>query len=206
PADDSPDVFPTVKLLDLGLARRNPLAGDASGTLTGPGMVMGTPDYVAPEQITDARNADARADLYSLGCTFFHLLTGRPPFGGTALGLKLVQHQTHEPPALDELRPEVPPAVARIVRKMMAKEPQDRPRSGGRGDGGAGRPAPLRPAGEGGRLRGAGRRRRHRHPRRPPLRAGAAVRLASAAGGGRVGDGAGRAGDGPHPLAQSSDV
>jgi WD40 repeat protein len=126
PAEGGPDGFPTVKLLDLGLARRTALGDDATSTLTGAGVVMGTPDYVAPEQIIDSRAADARTDVYSLGCTFFHLLAGRPPFTGASLGLKLVQHQMHEPPVLTDLRPEIPPALARLVSKMMAKDPARR--------------------------------------------------------------------------------
>src|SRR5262249_54527463 len=91
----------------------------------------GTPDYLAPEQIRDARTADARADLYSLGCTFYHLLAGRPPFTGQTLGLKLVQHQVDEPEPVEAVRPEVPATVARIVRKLMAKKPEDRFTSAG---------------------------------------------------------------------------
>jgi WD40 repeat protein/tRNA A-37 threonylcarbamoyl transferase component Bud32 len=117
----------TVKLLDLGLSRSDhPDAEQASSTLTDTGAVMGTPDYIAPEQVTDSKHVDIRADLYSLGCTLYFLLTGRPPFLGDTLGLKLIQHQLHEPEAVEALRPEVPAAVAAIVRKLMAKCPDDR--------------------------------------------------------------------------------
>ena len=89
-------------------------------------VLTGTPDYVAPEQVQDAAKADNRSDLYSLGCTFFHLLSGRVPFpGGRALE-KLVRHATETPPALERLRPDVPPTVAAIVRRLMAKRPEDR--------------------------------------------------------------------------------
>src|SRR5262249_16316590 len=112
----------TVKLLDLGLARPGAAAGpDSASTLTDTGMMMGTPDYVAPEQITDSHRVDIRADIYSLGCTLYHLLAGRPPFAGGTVGLKLVKQQTAEPEALAALRPDVPAALSAIVQKLMAK-------------------------------------------------------------------------------------
>src|SRR5437868_11609133 len=75
-----------IKILDMGLARlRQPSAPDtASSELTQEGVMVGTPDFVAPEQIDDPRNADVRSDLYSLGCTLYYLLTGRPPFPGSS--------------------------------------------------------------------------------------------------------------------------
>jgi tRNA A-37 threonylcarbamoyl transferase component Bud32 len=117
----------TVKLLDLGLARLGaPDEADAATSLTDTGMLMGTPDYVAPEQILDSKRVDIRADLYSLGCTLYHLLTGRPPFAGGTAGQKLMQHQMVEPPAMATLRPEVPVALVAVVQKLMAKEPTER--------------------------------------------------------------------------------
>jgi WD40 repeat protein/tRNA A-37 threonylcarbamoyl transferase component Bud32 len=116
-----------VKLLDLGLARLEVRSdGEASSTVTGEGAVMGTPDYIAPEQATDARTADIRADLYGLGCTLFFLLTGRVPFPAGTFIQKINQHQFEPPPAVEQLRPGVPPAVATLVRKLMAKRPEDR--------------------------------------------------------------------------------
>jgi serine/threonine-protein kinase len=122
-----------VKILDMGLARllhqvqAGPLDGeDGRGDLTMQGSVVGTPDYVAPEQALDSREADIRSDLYSLGCTFYYLLTGQPPFPGGTIMRKLLDHQQSEPKPLEELRPEVPKGVVAIVRKMMAKRPQDR--------------------------------------------------------------------------------
>ncbi len=121
-----PVITPTVKITDFGLARLHEPGGK---TDSGPGrrnVLMGTPDYVAPEQVQDAAKADSRSDLYSLGCTFFHLLSGRVPFpGGRALE-KLVRHATEAPPAVERLRPEVPAAVAAVVRRLMAKRPEDR--------------------------------------------------------------------------------
>jgi eukaryotic-like serine/threonine-protein kinase len=113
-----------VKVLDLGLAR---LRGRADGEpLTAAGQGMGTVDYIAPEQLRDARSADARADLYSLGCTLYFLLTGRPPFAGESAVEKLLGHLHGEPEPLESLRPDVPPALAAVVRRLMAKDPADR--------------------------------------------------------------------------------
>jgi WD40 repeat protein/serine/threonine protein kinase len=116
-----------VKILDMGLARIEQTAGDDSTAgMTQDGIVVGTPDYIAPEQVTGASSVDIRADLYSLGCTLYYLLAGRPPFAGGSYGQKLMCHQTAEPPAVDSLRPEVPAGVAAIVRKLMAKLPEHR--------------------------------------------------------------------------------
>jgi WD40 repeat protein len=87
---------------------------------------MGTPDYIAPEQALDSHTVDIRSDLYSLGCTLYFLLTRQVPFPGGTLGEKLVKHQLKEPQPVEQLRPEVSPAVAAVLRKMMAKRPGDR--------------------------------------------------------------------------------
>jgi eukaryotic-like serine/threonine-protein kinase len=118
----------TVKILDMGLARFDQPAGDdeKSSTMTQEGMVMGTPDYIAPEQAVESHTVDIRADLYSLGCTFYFLLTGRVPFRGGTFIQKINRHQFEEPPAIEGLRPEVPQEVAAIVRRLMAKKPDDR--------------------------------------------------------------------------------
>jgi eukaryotic-like serine/threonine-protein kinase len=117
-----------VKLLDLGMARlRWHLDQDATTSgLTHEGSVMGTPDYMAPEQAADSRTADIRADIYSLGCTLYHLLTGQPPFPGGSLTEKLLKHQQKEPQSVESLQPETPPDIVRILQRMMAKRPQDR--------------------------------------------------------------------------------
>lgn len=116
-----------VKLLDLGLACLNTsLQESPPSSLTVRGSFLGTPDYVAPEQGRNASGVDGRADLYSLGCTLFFLLTGRPPFAEGSSIDKLMKHQFDPPPDLQELRPEVPSSVRRIVKKLMAKRPEDR--------------------------------------------------------------------------------
>jgi serine/threonine-protein kinase len=117
-----------VKLLDLGLARPRQLAETAdSPQATRQGSMMGTPDYVAPEQIADASSVDIRADIYSLGCTLYHLLAGCVPFKGDDLRGKLRCHLADEPEAIERLRPDVPADVAALVRRMMCKDPADRP-------------------------------------------------------------------------------
>jgi serine/threonine-protein kinase len=118
-----------VKISDFGLARLNERdgAGGTGGTiLTKQNTVLGTPDYLAPEQARDLHAADIRSDLYSLGCTFYYLLTGSVPFPGGPALQKLLRHSTEEPVPVEQLRPDVPPAVAAVVRRLMAKKPADR--------------------------------------------------------------------------------
>jgi WD40 repeat protein len=110
----------------MGLARLTHADDQASSTMTHEGTVMGTPDYIAPEQAVESHTVDIRADLYSLGCTFYYLLTGRVPFPGGTFVQKINKHQFDQPPPVEQLRPEVPPAVASIVRRLMAKRPDDR--------------------------------------------------------------------------------
>jgi serine/threonine protein kinase len=106
-----------VKITDFGLARFAREIGD----LTEVHSAMGTADYMAAEQANDARTADIRADIYSLGCTLYHLLAGCPPFGDRPHGLKLVAHQLYEPVPIEELREDLPPELGPVLRKMMAK-------------------------------------------------------------------------------------
>ena len=119
---------PVIKILDLGLARLdNPAsAADMITTLTKEQTVLGTPDYIAPEQARNPHTADIRADLYSLGCTFYYLLTGEVPFPGDTAMEKLIKHSLEVANPLERLRPDVPPRVAAVVRKLMAKRPEDR--------------------------------------------------------------------------------
>jgi len=121
-----------IKLLDLGLARlqRSSVDGERTSMLTPAGSVtMGTPDYLAPEQALDFHSADIRADIYGLGCTGYYLLTGQPPFPGGTLAQKLLRHQQAECPAVEQQRADVPPEVAALLRRLLAKRPEDRPQT-----------------------------------------------------------------------------
>lgn len=121
-----------IKVADLGLARQDErFANDNSGTLTQVGMLMGTPDFMAPEQSVSSHTVDIRADLYSLGCTLYFLLTGSVPFPGGSLTEKLMQHQVDQPKPIEMLRPQVPTAVTNVVYKLMSKNPAERFQSPG---------------------------------------------------------------------------
>jgi len=124
----SPALPPVLKVADFGLARLHSVttSSGADTIQAKTGSVMGTIDYISPEQANDIHNVDIRSDLYSLGCTFYHLLAGRVPFPSETAMEKLVKHFMAEPVALEELRPEVPPAVASIVRRLMAKDKAQR--------------------------------------------------------------------------------
>ncbi len=117
-----------VKILDLGLARLRPDVppGDE---MTATGQGMGTADYMAPEQASDSRAVDIRADIYSLGCTLYKLLTGRAPFGGpeyrTAFD-KMTAHVHAVPPPVRDFAPTVPEGLAKALDRMLAKNPSDR--------------------------------------------------------------------------------
>ncbi|MCI0460102.1 MAG: serine/threonine protein kinase [Gemmataceae bacterium] len=116
-----------VKVMDLGLARLGKAGGEQTvGELTHEGMVMGSPDYIAPEQAQEAHAVDIRADIYALGCTLYHLLTGRVPFPEGSFTQKVLRHMIEEAPLAGSLRPEVPPALSAVVLKMMAKRPEGR--------------------------------------------------------------------------------
>jgi serine/threonine protein kinase len=120
-----------IKVLDFGLARCGRETEKARTQLTQQGVLMGTADYMAPEQANDSRVADIRADIYSLGCTLYHLLTGRVPFpeGGTVD--KIIKHAVEAPFPVGAMRRDLPIEVVRIVEKMMAKEVDKRFQSPG---------------------------------------------------------------------------
>ncbi len=114
-----------VKVIDFGLAKaKSEVTGDRD--LTGTNQMMGTPGYTAPEQLKDARSADTRSDIYALGCTLYHLLAGEPPFKGNSTYAVLLTQEAGKVRPLRELRPEVPEGLARLVTRMMAREPAER--------------------------------------------------------------------------------
>jgi serine/threonine protein kinase len=125
PANLIVDCQGTLKILDLGLAR---FFEDKENRLTieSDQNLLGTADYLAPEQALDSHGADIRADIYSLGATFYFCLTGRAPFGHASTVQKLIWHQTREPKSIESIRNDVPPAMLAVVQKMMTKEPSDR--------------------------------------------------------------------------------
>ncbi len=130
---------PLIKLLDFGLSKAAS-EQNASGLgigmavesyefgehLTGTGEMLGTPGFIAPEQITDSQQADIRADIYSLGCTLYYLLSGEAPFSNLSLMEVLRAHRSLDARPLDRVRAEVPADLAAIVARMMAKDPSDR--------------------------------------------------------------------------------
>jgi serine/threonine protein kinase len=131
-----------IKILDFGLARfvsetavaeqsgDSSLTGDTAASpvrsLTQIDSVMGTPDFMAPEQASNAIVADIRADIYSLGCTLYYLLTGKAPFYADTLVAKLTSHQERTPPPVSAVRSDVPATLLQVVERMMAKRPEER--------------------------------------------------------------------------------
>jgi serine/threonine protein kinase len=121
------DLSGTVKLVDLGLAMffTEPVEGDPL-TLRYNENVLGTADYLAPEQAVDSHNIDIRADIYSLGGTLYYLLTGQAPFPTGTIAQKLLWHQQKDPEPVTALVPDVPRALEVVLRRMMAKRPEQR--------------------------------------------------------------------------------
>jgi serine/threonine-protein kinase len=116
-----------VKILDLGLAI---IVQEAALTQTGAGY-FGTIDYMAPEQVTDVKRVDIRADVYSLGCTLYHLLAGKTPFQDTHPLARPSMHLSQEPPPIEQVRPDVPPRLVAALLQMMAKARERRPQTPG---------------------------------------------------------------------------
>ena len=112
------------RIVDMGLARLHQLAAEQD--LTASGVTLGTFDYISPEQARDPRVADVRSDLYSLGCTIFFMLAGRPPFAEGTMLQKLLQHQQSPPPAIESLRADVPRRFGELLGRLLAKDPRDR--------------------------------------------------------------------------------
>jgi serine/threonine protein kinase len=119
----------TLKILDIGLGRQLFDEGNASAIedgLTGEGVLLGTPDYMSPEQARDPRSADVRADIYSIGCVLYHLLAGQPPFPDTNIISQMIRHATESPKPLKQFNPAVPDGLQQILNWMMAKDPNGR--------------------------------------------------------------------------------
>ncbi len=115
----------TVKILDMGLARSTVDDGDRVTELLDDGAVVGTADFISPEQATNQPGVDIRADIYSLGATLFALIAGQPPFAGSTSQV-LMQHQLKAPPSLADFDRTIAPGLAAVVAKMLAKKPADR--------------------------------------------------------------------------------
>jgi serine/threonine protein kinase len=114
------------KVLDLGLALVQGEEGGDREVVGGQGYVVGTMDYIAPEQADDPTGVDPRCDIYSLGCTLYYALTGRPPFPGGTKRDKIERHCLEEPAPVPQFNPGVPPGFIGVLRRMMAKRPSDR--------------------------------------------------------------------------------
>jgi serine/threonine protein kinase len=120
----------TIKILDMGLARIDDLVSESetapAEALIQDGKVMGTVDYVPPERSSNPEAVDHRADIYSLGCTLFHLLTGRPPYGGSTILKRIEAHRLQPIPSLRKYRDDVPEGLDAVFQRMVAKAPEDR--------------------------------------------------------------------------------
>ncbi|MFP6649442.1 MAG: serine/threonine-protein kinase [Pirellulaceae bacterium] len=123
----------TVKVLDLGLVslKTDDEKKESSESLTANNQIIGTVDYMSPEQAEDVHTVDLRADIYSLGCTLYRILIDEPPFGGKNAIQKLMAHRTHPIPSLRAKRSDIPELLDRAFRRMVAKRPEDRYQSMG---------------------------------------------------------------------------
>src|SRR5207244_2464345 len=122
-SDPKVPVLPVLKVVDFGLARIRGDISQAADTIRGgTGSVLGTLDYISPEQANNIHDTDIRSDLYSLGCTFYFAVTGQVPFpGGTGM-TKVLKHLVEEPQPIEALRSDVPAGVATIIRRLMVKD------------------------------------------------------------------------------------
>jgi serine/threonine protein kinase len=131
-SDIRPGQYSRVKILDMGLARLTQPQGEVvspaleGSDLSATGMLMGTVDYMAPEQAMDTKRADHRSDIYSLGCTLYYLLTKRPVYTGSNLLERISAHLKADIPSLKEARPDSPEELDTVFQKMVAKKPKDR--------------------------------------------------------------------------------
>lgn len=125
PANLLVDQKKTVKVLDMGLAKFSE-AEEPSLTLAREESVLGTADYLAPEQALNSHAADHRSDIYGLGCTLYYLLTGHPPFNQGTIRERLLKHQVETPPSIYKDRPDAPPGLVNICNRMMSKKPENR--------------------------------------------------------------------------------
>lgn len=131
PANLLVDTKGVVKVLDMGLARFSDDNNLASLTVAHEENVLGTADYLAPEQAINSHNVDSRVDLYSLGCTLYFVLTGHPPFPEGTLAERLMKHQTTVPTSIYDERPDAPYELVDICERMMAKQPDSRYQTAG---------------------------------------------------------------------------
>ncbi|MBQ2037990.1 MAG: serine/threonine protein kinase [Thermoguttaceae bacterium] len=115
-----------VKILDLGLALLDENAFNLQGTMCEEDKILGTADYLAPEQALDSHNVDARADIYGLGATLYFCLVGKPPFPSGSISQRLIAHQRKEPPSIFIVRPDAPVDLVEICSNMMLKKPENR--------------------------------------------------------------------------------
>jgi serine/threonine protein kinase len=118
-----------VKILDFGIAKLTGSDKEVGTSHTRAGVLVGTPLYMSPEQCRGTATIDHRADIYSLGCILFEMLTGRVPFMSDNAGDLLIAHATVPPPSISEIEPRVPPALEQLIRRMLEKNPAARPAS-----------------------------------------------------------------------------
>ena len=115
-----------IKILDMGLARFFDTRTDNITERFDNNAVIGTADFISPEQALNSHDVDIRADIYSLGCTFYYLLTGKAPYHDANITQKLLLHQIRDPQPIEKLVPSIDPAIVEVVKRMMAKKPEDR--------------------------------------------------------------------------------